>query len=374
MLATRNMLSVAFVMRRQRNKQIFLSSLFGTRDIMANIISNRIDTTPAPVGLPVLRRIDPAVQTPPDLALHFLRDVLQNLTLSGGEPVVATAAMERLFVECKRLRDHLSASEWLNTVHAIRGSGILSVVHQDAFTSRAFSKPRGYAGDAVMMDYIYGREENWANPPMSEIGNRVFGYTTSAAASAGVRARREFIANMLDDSLQRNSSQDVLAVASGHLREASMSAAVRRRRFRSFLAIDADRDSLEVVNDSYGHLGIETEVSDIRKLIVGKSNLGQFDLIYSTGLYDYLNEKISQRLTFHLFSSLRSGGRLVIANFLPSIPDVGYMEACMDWFLIYRNRIDMMAMTAMIDQDSIRDIRISTEENKNIIFIEIAKA
>jgi extracellular factor (EF) 3-hydroxypalmitic acid methyl ester biosynthesis protein len=341
---------------------------------MANIISNRFETTPAPVGVPLLRRIDPAASAPPDLTLRFIQDVLRSLKHADSDPRAAMAAMEKLFVECKRLRDQLSSADWLNAVQAIRSSGILSIVHQDAFTSRAFSKPRGYAGDAVMMDYIYGREENWANPPMTEIGNRVFDYTTGAAASAGVRARREFIANMLDESLGANSAQDILAVASGHLREASMSAAVRRRRFRSFLAIDADRDSLDVVNQSYGHLGVATEVSDIRKLIVGKSNLGQFDLIYSTGLYDYLNEKISQRLTFHLFSSLRPGGRLVIANFLPSIPDVGYMEACMDWFLIYRNRIDMMAMTAMIDQDSIRDIRISTEENNNIIFIEISKA
>ena len=33
------------------------------------------------------------------------------------------------------------------------------LVHQDPFTYRALSKPRGYAGDAVMMDYIYGLGE-----------------------------------------------------------------------------------------------------------------------------------------------------------------------------------------------------------------------
>lgn len=35
--------------------------------------------------------------------------------------------------------------------HFLRG-----LLHQDPFTYRAFSKPRGYAGDAVMTDYIYG--------------------------------------------------------------------------------------------------------------------------------------------------------------------------------------------------------------------------
>ena len=51
-----------------------------------------------------------------------------------------------------RARGRTYAGACLN--HPIR-----DLLHQDPFTYRAFAKPRGYAGDAVMMDYIYGLGE-----------------------------------------------------------------------------------------------------------------------------------------------------------------------------------------------------------------------
>ena len=35
---------------------------------------------------------------------------------------------------------------------------------------------------------------------------------------------------------------------------------------------------------------------------------------------------------------LKENGRLLIANFMPSNPDMGYMEAFMGWELLYRTR------------------------------------
>ncbi len=310
----------------------------------------------------------------PDLELGFLPEIAKQLTASPDDSDTAQALINRLFIECNRLRHHLGHDEWKLCVEKIRQSSILNLVHQDAFTYRAFSKPRGYAGDAVMMDMIYGHEEGWDAPEMSAIGHQVYQYTTTAAASAGVRARREFIAELLDNTLQANHSSDVLAVASGHLREASMSSSVRRSRFESFVALDADHRSLQEVQHAYGRFGVTTHLADIRKMLTGRLDIGSFDLVYSTGLYDYLNEKTAQKLTYHLFSMLRPGGKLVIANFLPSIDDIGYMEACMDWFLIYRDRFDMMGLTSMIHQELMADMRVTTEENQNIIFLEVTRA
>jgi len=321
-----------------------------------------------------LLRFDQGAVFAPDLELAFLPEIAKQLQDSKEDSDAAQALINRLFIECNRLRHHLAHDEWKLCVNKIRESSILNLIHQDAFTHRAFSKPRGYAGDAVMMDMIYGQEEGWDQPEMSAVGQQVYQYTTTAAASAGVRARREFIAELLDKTLQANHSRDVLAVASGHLREASMSSAVRRRRFESFIALDADNKSLQEVDQAYGRYGVTTHLADIRKMLTGRLDLGTFDLIYSTGLYDYLNEKTAQKLTYHLFSMLRPGGKLVIANFLPSIDDIGYMEAFMDWFLIYRDRFDMLGLTRMIHQELMSDMRVTTEENQNIIFLEVTRA
>jgi extracellular factor (EF) 3-hydroxypalmitic acid methyl ester biosynthesis protein len=340
---------------------------------MSAVVSQNLDHSES--SLPrVIHRIDQKHDTLPDTNLSFVDEIAQNLFSSATLPTDINSLIHRLFVECTKLRNHLPVDEWKQCVKLIRESKLLSLVHEDPFTHRAFTKPRGYAGDAVMMDFIYSQEENWQHPEASELGRSVFQYTTNAAASAGVRSRREFIAECLDEVARTHVSPTALAIACGHLREASMSSAVRRRRFKEFIALDADADSLKEVDRSYSRYGVRTYSADIRKMLTGRLDYGKFDLIYSTGLYDYLNAKTAKKLTGHLFSMLKSGGKLVVANFLPTIEDIGYMEACMDWFLIYRDRFEMMGLTESIVQSAIQEIRVSVEENQSIVFLEVVRS
>lgn len=153
-----------------------------------------------------------------------------------------------------------------------------------------------------------------------------------------------------------------------------MTAAVRRRRFGRFVALDADLHSLEQIDQCLGPFGVETIQMRIAKLLSARVDLGTFDVVYSLGLYDYLDQPLARRLTTRLFSMLRPGGRLILANFLPNIRDIGYMEAYMDWRLIYRTRHDMIDMTMDIPQALLQDLKLHAEENQNIIFLEVTKA
>ncbi|MBV9124017.1 MAG: methyltransferase type 12, partial [Planctomycetes bacterium] len=109
------------------------------------------------------------------------------------------------------------------------------------------------------------------------------------------------------------------------------------------------------------------------QLLSGKIELGTFDLVYSTGLFDYLQAAAAQRLVTNMFQKLRPRGKVMVANFLPGVRDLGYMESYMDWYLIYRTRQEMIEISLGIPQSDIRDIRIFTEENENIIFLEITR-
>jgi hypothetical protein len=81
-------------------------------------------------------------------------------------------------------------------------------------------------------------------------------------------------------------------------------------------------------------------------LLRSGQELGVFDFIYSAGLYDYLSEDTAVRLTSKLASMLKPGGRLLIANMMPSLPSAGYMEAVMDWWLIYRTTQELKSLSA----------------------------
>ena len=73
------------------------------------------------------------------------------------------------------------------------------------------------------------------------------------------------------------------------------------------------------------------------------------------------------------FEMLRPGGQLIVANFLPGVRDVGYMEIFMDWRLVYRTRQDMVDLTAEIEEPDLREVRLFAEENHNIVFLELTR-
>jgi SAM-dependent methyltransferase len=290
-----------------------------------------------------------------------------------GNDSAVVQALSTVFETLHGLRTTLPADGWQTVVAACRLHGILPLLHEDPFTSRAFNRPRGYAGDAVMLDYIYGSEEHWDAPEATELGLRIFGYTTKAPASEGVRARRGYIADAIDQTAADVRRPHVLSIAAGHFREASLCAALKRGRLGRVVALDADAESLRRMQQDYGHLGIEPVPAPFARLLSGKLPLGRFDLIYSLGLFDYLSDAVGRRLLTTAFHMLRPGGRLIVANFLPGIRDVGYMEAVMDWKLVYRSRQDLIRLTADIDERDVRGISLFAEENRNIIFLEVRK-
>jgi SAM-dependent methyltransferase len=284
------------------------------------------------------------------------------------------AGMDDLFLGLTAHRSRASEAEWQDSVALCVHHSLKEMIHQDPFTQRAFTKPRGYAGDAKLLDYIYGREERWSLPDsVSPLGRSIFDYTTSAPAAAGVRARREFIANLLDDLAEEFPRPHVLSIAAGHLREALLSAAVKRRKLGRLVALDADKESLEEVARCYSYYGVEIIPASFRHLVTGKIQPGHFDLIYATGLLDYLAHNVARQLIWVLFQLLNPRGRLVVANFLPGIRDAGFMESYMDWKLIYRTRQEMLAVTELIPDPDIRDIRLFSEENHNILFLQVTR-
>jgi extracellular factor (EF) 3-hydroxypalmitic acid methyl ester biosynthesis protein len=306
-----------------------------------------------------------------------LRQLLDSIyaALSASEPGEGQveSAVDQLFRELLAIQQTTPRDEWYELIRIGRAHPLCALVHQDPFTARAFYKPRGYAGDAVMMDYIYGREEERERPVATNIGSAIFEYTTGAPASAGVRERRYYIAELLDQVAKGNPRPHVLSVAAGHLREASLSLAVRRKRFSRFLALDTDKQSLSEIYKSYGRFGIEPIAADARRMLTGKLDIGTFDLIYTTGLYDYLANSTAKRLTANLFNLVRPGGRLVIANFLPAVHDIGYMEMYMDWHLIYRSRSQMLMLADQIVQSRIAEAHVSAETNENVVIMELIK-
>lgn len=267
------------------------------------------------------------------------------------------------------LRRTLGVARWPAFAREVVGHPIRDYVHADPFTFRAFSKPRGYAGDAVMMDQIYGLKQESLASPASDI----FHYTTDSGMARSVRARRLTLARTIDEvTAELGRVAEVIAIASGHLREIEMSDAAARGQVQ-VTALDADAESLAVVTEAYADLGAVAQHGSVRQILNGKLVLPQADLIYSAGLYDYLVTPIAECLTRRLFAAVRPGGRLLLANFLPDIPEVGYMESFMDWHLIYRSDAAMLDVIRSVNREEVAQVRQFHDPHDNIAYVELRK-
>ena len=107
--------------------------------------------------------------------------------------------------------------------------------------------------------------------------------------------------------------------------------------------------------------------------MTGGRKLGTFDLIYAAGLYDYLDERVANRLTSGLFDMLKAGGKLVIPNFREGIREEGYMDAFMDWRLIYRSKQQIEAFSDGVDGSALRGKRYYEDRSGSIGYLELQR-
>jgi SAM-dependent methyltransferase len=277
-----------------------------------------------------------------------------------------------------RCRGALTGEEWKACVDfLVRKHPVTDGFFQDPFTRRSFTKPRGYPGDAVLMDLIYHHDSTRATlNQTTSLGQLLYRFTSQRESPQAVCARRDLLAAEIDRvASQCPRPAHVLALACGHLREAQLSNAVRAGALGRFVALDQDAASIAVVQREQAASGIQAIVAPIRSLLAEpkRQALGTFDFVYAAGLFDYLSDRLAKRLVSAMFRLLNPGGRLWVSNFLPEIPDLGYMEALMDWWLIYRDAGQMEALIEEIPGPQIDAHRIFTEPHRNVVFLEVVR-
>ena len=256
-----------------------------------------------------------------------------------------------------------------DTLRAVaRQHSLYAVVQQDPYTRRATDKPRGYAGDAVMMDFIYrGKAPEGSSP----LGQAVFAATTRVSMGLSVRWRRQFLRSLIDETAVAVEGARMLSVASGHCRELDGSLVQAPWFAGEFIALDQDPLSCAEVQQSQRSPRVRAVCQGVRELLADSTQpLGRFDLIYSAGLYDYLSDGLARRLTARLGAMLRPGGRLVMANFVPGGSGRGYMELFMDWTLVLRSPAELEALARQAGAGGVSSF---VDPHRNVVYAELTR-
>jgi len=226
---------------------------------------------------------------------------------------------------------------------------VAKLILQEPITKWSYQKPRGYSGDAELIDYFYRHKSCDIND--SYLGKELNGYVTLASSSSAVRWRSNHVAQEIAKHQAKVGRKiSVISIASGHLRELGYISEANTKIDR-FVCIDQDKQS---------------------NLLKRKLDGQQFDFIYSSGLFDYLNDKIASKMIEILYTNLRPGGQMIIPNFLKGIKEKAYMETFMKWNLIYRNEADMEKLCAGLNLPSTKR-ELYYDDMKSVVYLKLTK-
>lgn len=254
------------------------------------------------------------------------------------------------------------------------------------FMNRCNLKPRGYAGDSVMMSMIYSNDYRGD----STFAKLMHKHPIEHPAAQAVRNRRSLIINMLGDiqaSHSKISSQkmNILSVACGPAFETQDILKTKEdcEKYHFFL-LDQDRSALleasELIEQREKSLGAKTSVTylndSVRTMLALprlKKNWGvtQFRFIYSLGLFDYLTPPVAKAVVGNLFQLLEPGGELVVGNFHALNPSKHYMEYWLDWVLYHRTEEDFLDMMQGV---SSAESNVLFEDTKSQMFLHVKKS
>lgn len=218
---------------------------------------------------------------------------------------------------------------------------IRKIFERGNYITWSLRKPYGYAGDFRIIEDIY---EN--NPTTLGVDRLFDNYFMMSSISIAVRNRKNDLKRMATNFVSNRQGEPlrIMDLASGPCREVQELYTEQKELYKNvtFDCYDSDKHSItfasqrlkNIPNVNFIH---ENAVriafrKDIHSLINQK-----YDLIYSTGLFDYFEERLSTKLIGNLKQLLKPNGVMIISSVRDkySNPSVHFMEWVGEWPLVY---------------------------------------
>jgi len=243
------------------------------------------------------------------------------------------------------------------------------------YAERSYHKPKGYAGDFLMIEHLYQNTPKGAG----RIGKVIDAFCLDRPPSRAVRGRRAFLAGQLarlSAPLAEQGEQiAIMNLACGSNRELfDFLADCPYTHLIEALCIDIDSEALQYTNKNVNTFPHSASVrfmqENVIKWALGRSRqkMGLQDIIYSAGLCDYLDDRIFKRLITRCYEQLKPGGTLILGNFDYHV-DAVFMDRILRWELIYRNEEQLRDLFS--DTPFGRITVLSEEEKINLFAVAV---
>ncbi len=299
-------------------------------------------------------------ESPPTLQGEALSTYVQNVAEAlrddlnmAGELTAqwqqASLAESLVDAAVRRCLNRLEATGCVGVANRLPSSRLWNLLGERLSHSwlvhRARTKPRGYAGDYELLEWIC--ENRVGDHPFGRALDRFF---QNQAAPHAVRARTDLFASAIVEALLHNAGNPVRLVhvgagpAADVRRAAAMLPAELRLRLHATL-LDLDPAALDFACERLTMLlpgdQIAVRQVNVKRLKRESDAFSDADVLACPGLFDYLTDEEAAALLSLFWQRLRPGGRLLVGNFAPDHPTRSYMEWVGNWYLIYRTKEDL---------------------------------
>jgi extracellular factor (EF) 3-hydroxypalmitic acid methyl ester biosynthesis protein len=248
-----------------------------------------------------------------------------------------------------------------------------------------YRKPLGYPGDYIVMNYIYDYSGNNKYLGKLSLEKLINNYTCNVPFSISNIIRKEFFKDRILEVVNRGEGMRILSVGSGPARELlELIEEGKINKKLTFTCLDLEEKVLEYVKDRFEKLEnskkrlvtINYLHKNILELIKNKGlgdSLTNQDLVYASGLFDYLRERFASKLIKELFKLLNKNCSLFICNAsAKNYSHRAYYEFLGDWLMIYRTKEEMLSWTK--DLVNVSKVNFENQSNStNYLFLNITK-
>jgi len=239
------------------------------------------------------------------------------------------------------------------------------IVEPSEINRHIYNKIFGYYGDYITMNYIYDYNGNSRYLGKSSFEKLMNHYTCNIPFPTSNVLRKEFLKQKISESINKNETVNILTIGCGPARELlELLNDGKIDKKTNFNCLDLEKRALEYVEDQIKKsenskkkfLNIRFFHNNILDLIRNKTLIQELtgqDLIYVSGVFDYLKDRLAARVTNELYKLLNNKGNLIICNAsAENCSHRAYYEIIGDWEMMYRTKDDMLAWTKDIENAS----------------------
>jgi extracellular factor (EF) 3-hydroxypalmitic acid methyl ester biosynthesis protein len=257
-----------------------------------------------------------------------INEYIKFLNLLSEEKVVTQAIEKNFFKATDKLLKNadmatkdLSRKENKELKNYFR-SRLSKWVCSGVISKRGFEKPRGYPGDYFTLEMIYNKKDVSKNV----VGKLFDRYLLEDSYVIAVRNRKTKMNTLTARLVTSSKDKDfrILNIASGAARDVRELLSNNKRianKALEFVLLDQDSEALNFSKKELGLIRhkirfkfLEENIANLfRNEELFRKKLGEYNLVYSIGLIDYISDFLLEELTKFSYDLLKKEGVLLYA-------------------------------------------------------------